>query len=133
MSMTDPIADMLTRVRNALMAGHDRVTMPSSRMRRDIARILLESGFIADFHHEDGESPQGVLLVQLKYGPDGDQVISGLERVSKPGRRVYVGRNEIPDVLGGLGITILSTSRGVLEGRAARQLGVGGEWLCNIW
>lgn len=133
MSMTDPIADMLTRLRNALLAGHDKVSMPSSRMRRDIAKILVESGFIADFRHEDDEIPQGRLHLGLKYGPEGEHVISGLERVSKPGRRVYVGRKEIPDVLGGMGITILSTSKGVLEGRAARQMGVGGEWLCNIW
>jgi small subunit ribosomal protein S8 len=123
---------MLTRVRNALMAGHDKVSMPSSKLKREIAKILLEQGYIADFDFEE-DSRQGVLHVQLKYGPDGERVITGLERVSKPGLRVYVGRDEIPDVLGGMGITILSTSKGVLEGRAARQLGVGGEWLCKVW
>jgi small subunit ribosomal protein S8 len=132
MSMTDPIADMLTRVRNALMAGHDRVTIPSSRIKRDIARILKEEGYIADFVHED-DTRQGLLKLDLKYGPTGEMVISGLERVSKPGLRVYVGRDDIPDVLGGMGITILSTSKGVLEGSAARRLGVGGEWLCKVW
>ena len=132
MSMTDPIADMLTRVRNALMAGHTKVSMPSSKLKREIAKILLEQGYIADFDYEE-DTRQGVLNVQLKYGPDGERVITGLERVSKPGLRVYVGRDEIPDVLGGMGITILSTSKGVLEGRAARHLGVGGEWLCKVW
>lgn len=132
MSMTDPIADMLTRIRNSLQAGHERVTMPSSRLKREIARILQEEGFITEFQHEpDGR--QGLLHLELKYGPHGEKVISGLERVSKPGRRVYVGQKEIPDVLGGMGITILSTSRGILDGRAARRLGVGGEWLANVW
>jgi small subunit ribosomal protein S8 len=132
MSMTDPIADMLTRVRNALLAGHERVTIPSSRVKRDIARILQDSGYIADHSFEEDDR-QGLLHLALKYGPDGERVINGLERVSKPGLRVYIGRRDIPDVLGGMGITILSTSKGVLDGRAARQLGVGGEWLCTVW
>ncbi|GAB4375450.1 MAG: 30S ribosomal protein S8 [Acidobacteriota bacterium] len=132
MSMTDPIADMLTRLRNALMAGHETVSMPSSRMRRDIAQILLDAGYIRGFRHEE-DGRQGVLHIELKYGPEGEKVINGLERVSKPGRRIYVGRQEIPDVLGGMGITILSTSRGVVDGRTARRLGVGGELVCNIW
>lgn len=132
MSMTDPIADMLTRLRNALMAGHDTVSMPSSRMRRDIAKILLDAGYIRGFRHEDDDR-QGVLHIELKYGPEGEKVINGLERVSKPGRRVYVGRREIPDVLGGMGITILSTSRGIVDGGTARRLGVGGELVCNVW
>ncbi len=132
MSMTDPIADMLTRIRNSLQAGHERVTMPSSRVKREIARILLEEGFITGFQHE-ADDRQGLLHLELKYGPRGEKVISGLERVSKPGRRVYVGRQEIPDVLGGMGITILSTSKGILDGRSARRLGVGGEWLANVW
>ncbi len=132
MSMTDPIADMLTRIRNSLQAGHERVTMPSSRVKREIARILLEEGFITGFQHE-ADDRQGLLHLELKYGPRGEKVISGLERVSKPGRRVYVGRQEIPDVLGGMGITILSTSKGILDGRSARRLGVGGEWQANVW
>ena len=132
MSMTDPIADMLTRIRNSLMAGHERVTMPSSRVKCEIARILREEGFISDFAQEE-DNKQGLLHLQLKYGPHGERVISGLERVSKPGRRVYVGAQEIPDVLGGMGVTILSTSRGILDGRSARRIGVGGEWICNVW
>ncbi len=132
MSMTDPIADMLTRIRNSLQAGRESVTMPSSRVKREIARILLEDGFITGFQHE-ADDRQGLLHLELKYGPRGEKVISGLERVSKPGRRVYVGRQEIPDVLGGMGITILSTSKGILDGRSARRLGVGGEWLANVW
>ncbi|MCE5248017.1 MAG: 30S ribosomal protein S8 [Candidatus Polarisedimenticolia bacterium] len=132
MSMTDPIADMLTRIRNSLMAGHERVTMPSSRVKCEIARILREEGFISDFAQEEDDK-QGLLHLQLKYGPHGERVITGLERVSKPGRRVYVGAQEIPDVLGGMGVTILSTSRGILDGRSARRIGVGGEWICNVW
>ncbi len=132
MSMTDPIADMLTRIRNSLMAGHERVTMPGSRMKREIARILREEGFITGYS-EEPDTKQGLLHVELKYGPHGEQVISGLERVSKPGRRVYIGRQDIPDLLGGMGVAILSTSRGILDGRSARRLGVGGEWICNVW
>jgi small subunit ribosomal protein S8 len=132
MSMTDPIADMLTRIRNSLQAGHERVTMPSSRVKREIARILLEEGFISGFNHED-DPRQGLLHLELKYGPSGERVISGLERVSKPGRRVYITRQQIPDLLGGMGVTILSTSKGILDGRSARRLGVGGEWMANVW
>ncbi|MFN7967470.1 MAG: 30S ribosomal protein S8 [Acidobacteriota bacterium] len=132
MSMTDPIADMLTRVRNAIAAGHETVVLPSSRVKRDISRILKEQGFINDFAHED-DGQQGVLKLSLKYGSQGERVINGVQRVSKPGLRVYVGSGEIPEVLGGLGIAILSTSRGILEGRSARRLGVGGELICQVW
>lgn len=132
MSMTDPIADMLTRLRNSLMAGHGRVTMPSSKIKAEIARILRDEGFISGFSQETDEK-QGLLHLELKYGPHGQRVITGLERVSKPGRRVYIGREEIPDLLGGMGIAILSTSRGILDGRSARRIGVGGEWICNVW
>jgi small subunit ribosomal protein S8 len=132
MSMTDPIADMLTRIRNSLMAGHDGLSLPTSRLKCEIARILKDEGFIAEFR-EESKPPQGVLHLQLKYGPHGERVITGLERISKPGRRVYIGREEIPDLLGGMGIAILSTSRGILDGRSARRLGVGGEWICNVW
>ena len=132
MSMTDPIADMLTRIRNSLLAGHQKVTMPGSRVKADIARILQEQGFITGFAQE-ADDKQGLLHVQLKYGPHGEKVLSGLERVSKPGRRVYIGREEIPDLLGGMGVAILSTSQGILDGRSARRLGVGGEWICNVW
>jgi small subunit ribosomal protein S8 len=132
MSMTDPIADMLTRIRNSLLAGHQKVTMPGSRVKAEIARILQEQGFITGFAQE-ADDKQGLLHVQLKYGPHGEKVLSGLERVSKPGRRVYIGREEIPDLLGGMGVAILSTSQGILDGRSARRLGVGGEWICNVW
>lgn len=132
MSMTDPVADMLTRIRNSLMAGHERVTMPSSKLKCEIARILRDEGFIRDFRTET-DTRQGLLHVELKYGPHGERVISGLERVSKPGRRVYIGSQEIPDLLGGMGLTIISTSKGILDGRSARRLGVGGEWICNVW
>ncbi len=132
MSMTDPIADMLTRIRNAIQASHDELIIPSSRMKREISKILKGEGFIEDFRHED-DSLQGKLHIQLRYGPEGERVITGIERVSKPGRRVYVGSNEIPEVLGGMGVTILSTSKGVMDGRTARRLNVGGEWLCKVW
>ncbi|MBP7147374.1 MAG: 30S ribosomal protein S8 [Acidobacteria bacterium] len=132
MSMTDPIADMLTRLRNALLAGHEHLSLPSSRIKREIARILKDEGYIRDFHHED-DGLQGKLHIDIKYGPQGERVISGLQRISSPGRRVYIGRGDIPEVLGGMGISILSTSRGVMDGRSARRLGVGGEWLCNVW
>jgi small subunit ribosomal protein S8 len=130
--MTDPIADLLTRIRNALLAGHDQVSMPTSKVKAEIARILRDEGYIRDFRVVD-RRPQGVLEIRLKYGPSGERVINGLERVSKPGRRVYRGKTALPRVLGGLGISIVSTSQGILEGRAARQRGVGGEVLCNVW
>ena len=132
MAMTDPIADMLTRVRNALMAGHQRVEMPSSRIKADIARILKEEGFIENFKVIE-QTPQNLLRLYLRYGPAGETVITGLERISRPGRRVFCGRDEIPTVLGGLGISIISTSRGVLSGRESRKQGVGGELLCQVW
>jgi small subunit ribosomal protein S8 len=132
MSMTDPIADLLTRVRNAMMAKHDNVDVPASRMKVEIVKILKDEGYIDDFTVRDNER-QGVITVQLKYQSDGSRTIVGLERVSRPGRRVYRGKDEIPSVLNGLGITILSTSRGVLTGSTCRKLGVGGEVLCNVW
>ena len=132
MSMTDPIADLLTRVRNAMMAKHDNVEVPASRMKVEIVKILRDEGYIDDFTVRDNER-QGVITVQLKYQSDGSRTIVGLERVSRPGRRVYRGKDEIPSVLNGLGITILSTSRGVLTGSTCRKLGVGGEVLCNVW
>ncbi len=137
MSMTDPIADMLTRVRNAVMVGHSIVAMPHSKIKTAIAEILKEEGFIESYEVADGKSPAfKVLRINLKYvGDRRDRrpVISGLERVSKPGRRVYAKRNEIPWVLSGLGISILSTSQGVMSGRNARKKGVGGEILCTVW
>ncbi len=132
MSMTDPIADLLTRIRNAHQARHRTLDVPASRMKASIVKILKEEGYIDNFSLvEDG--PQGVLRVQLKYGPAGEAAITGLQRVSTPGRRVYCGKDEIPKVLGGLGVTILSTSKGVLTGAACRTQGVGGEVLCNVW
>ena len=137
MTMTDPIADMLTRVRNAIMAGHTLVAIPNSKLKTAIAKILKEEGFIEDFEVADSEKTAfKVLRLKLKYvgdRRDRRSVISGLERVSKPGRRVYAKRNEIPWILSGLGISILSTSKGVMSGRSARKQGLGGEILCKVW
>ena len=137
--MTDPIADMLTRIRNAVGAQHTRVDLPASKLKADVARILHDEGYIAGFKFAEAPSegpnltPRQVIRVFLKYGPSGERVISGIERVSRPGRRVYAGRDDVPTVLGGLGVNILTTSRGVMTGRAAQKLGVGGEVLCNVW
>jgi small subunit ribosomal protein S8 len=132
--MTDPIADMLTRIRNATLARQARVEMPSSRLKVEIARILESEGYIQGFKVIEPEgSAQAQLRVFLKYGPRGERVITGLERVSRPGRRVYFGRDDVPDVLAGLGTSILTTSRGVMTGREAVKVGVGGEVLCNVW
>ena len=135
--MTDPIADMLTRIRNAVQSRHTRVDVPASKLKLEIARILEAEGYIAGFKLIDNPttpaSPQKVVRIALKYGPRGERVISGLERVSRPGRRVYFGRESVPTVLGGLGTAILTTSQGVMTGRQASQAGVGGEVLCNVW
>jgi len=135
--MTDPIADMLTRIRNAVTAKHTRVDMPASRIKADIARILQDEGYIQGFKvldESDGKSGASQSLrLFLKYGPHGERVITGVERISRPGRRVYFGRTDVPDVLAGLGTSILTTSRGVMTGKAAVKAGVGGEVLCNIW
>ena len=138
--MTDPIADMLTRIRNAVTAKHTRVDMPSSRIKADIARILHDEGYIQGFKvlDEAAGAPKGVAPVKtlrlfLKYGPHGEKLITGVERISRPGRRVYFGRDDVPDVLAGLGTSILTTSRGVMTGRDAKREGVGGEVLCNVW
>ncbi len=133
--MTDPIADMLTRIRNAVTAKHTRVDMPASRLKADIARILQDEGYIQGFKLlDEPERPmQKTLRLFLKYGPHGEKLITGVERISRPGRRVYFGRDDVPEVLGGLGTSILTTSRGVMTGRAAAKAGVGGEVLCNIW
>ncbi len=128
---TDPIADMLTRIRNAIMAGHDSVLVPASKAKLSIVRVLKDEGFITDYSVLKGK-PQKVIKIQLKY-LDGQPSLLGLERVSKPGLRVYVKRDEIPRVYGGLGITILSTPKGVLTGKEAWQQGLGGELLCNVW
>jgi small subunit ribosomal protein S8 len=128
----DPIADMLTRIRNAMAVRHKQVLMPSSKMLVAIARILKEEGFIQNFEVTK-EKPQSQLRIILKYDQKRRSVLTGLERVSKPGRRVYVKRQEIPWVLSGMGVAILSTPRGVMTGRKARQLGVGGEVICYVW
>ena len=135
--MTDPIADMLTRIRNAVQSRHTRVDVPASKLKLEIARILEAEGYIGGFKLIDNPttpaSPQMVVRLALKYGPRGERVISGLERVSRPGRRVYFGRESVPTVLGGLGTAILTTSQGVMTGREASKAGVGGEVLCNVW
>jgi small subunit ribosomal protein S8 len=130
--MTDPIADMLTRVRNAVQAKHQKVDMPASRLKVEIARILKEEGYISQYKTSD-ESGKNFLTLFLKYGSKGEKVISSIERISRPGCRVYVSKTEIPKVLGGLGINILTTSHGVMTGKQARRQGFGGELLCNIY
>ena len=136
--MTDPIADMLARIRNAVAAKHTRVDMPTSRIKIDIARILQDEGYIQGFKLLDEDAakaagPIKTLRLFLKYGPHGEKLITGVVRISRPGRRVYFGRDDVPEVLAGLGTSILTTSRGVMTGRAAVKAGVGGEVLCNIW
>jgi len=132
--MTDPIADMLTRIRNAVHARHQRVEVPASRFKAEIARILEQEGYIQGFKLVDAaEGAPSTIRIVLKYGPQGEAVISGLERVSRPGRRVYFGRGAVPRVMAGLGTAILTTSRGVMTEREAAKAGVGGEVLCNIW
>ena len=134
--MTDPISDMLTRVRNAVASKHARVDVPTSKLKAEIARILADEGYISGFKLVDETSVDGrrsVIRLFLKYGPHGEKVISGLQRVSRPGRRVYFGRDDVPHVLGGLGTSILTTSRGVMSGREAVKAGIGGEILCNVW
>jgi small subunit ribosomal protein S8 len=137
MSVNDPIADMLTRIRNAIMAGHSTVAVPTSKIKVAIAKILKDEGYVSGFEVVDGElAVQKVLRIRLKYVGERRErrsVITGLERVSRPGRRVYSGKQEIPWVLSGMGIAILSTPKGVMTGQRARQLGVGGEVICKVW
>jgi small subunit ribosomal protein S8 len=130
--ITDPIADMLTRIRNANLALHEKVEMPASGMRKEIARILLEEGYIEGYTIGKGET-YDTLVVTLKYGPNRERVISGLKRVSKPGRRIYAKKDRPHKVLGGMGVAILSTSTGVVTGRQAQEKGVGGEVMCYVW
>lgn len=130
--MTDPIADLLTRIRNGIQAKHAKVEMPSSKLKAEIARILKDEGYIAGYKVSEEEG-RFVLSVLLKYGPRGEAVISKIDRVSRPGCRVYVNHGEIRRVLGGLGINILTTSRGLMTGREARKQGLGGEVLCNVY
>ena len=130
--MTDPVADMLTRIRNANKALHDRVEMPASKLKEEIARILKEEGYVRDYHVEDGASYK-LLVVELKYGRSRERVLTGLKRVSKPGRRIYASKDRLPRVLGGMGTAILSTSRGVITSRTAEREGIGGEVICFVW
>jgi small subunit ribosomal protein S8 len=130
--LTDPIADMLTRIRNANKALHEKVEMPTSRMKVDIARLLKEEGYIRDYHIAKGESFD-TLVIDLKFGRNRERVISGLKRVSKPGRRVYARKERLPRVLGGMGVAILSTSSGLVTARTAEERGIGGEVVCFIW
>ena len=137
MTVTDPIADMLTRIRNAVMAGHALVAMPSSKLKIEIAKIMKDEGFLEGFDVAESEqTPQKVLRLKIKYVGERRErrsVISGIERVSKPGRRIYTKKQDIPWVLSGIGVAILSTPKGVMTGARARQLGVGGEILCKVW
>ncbi len=132
MAVTDPIADMLTRIRNGLQAGHKTVVMPASNLKQAVLERMVEEGYVAGVSREP-DSRQGLLIVQLKYDDAGAPVIDGLERISKPGRRVYVSTDGIPKARSGYGTVILSTSRGVCTDRKARELGVGGEVLCAVW
>ena len=132
MTMTDPIADMLTRVRNASSVQHDTVDIPASNINKEIARILLEEGYIKGYDViEDGK--QGLIRMQLKYGKNGEKVITGIKKISKPGMRVYADRNNVPKVLNGIGISVISTSKGIVTDKQARELGVGGEVICYVW
>lgn len=130
--LTDPVADMLTRVRNANQALHDQVAMPTSKLKVEIAKLLEDEGYIVGWN-EEGEGKDRQLIVRLKYDRSRRQVISGLRRISKPGRRVYVDRTSIPKVLGGMGVAVISTSQGLLSGQEARRRGIGGEILCEVW
>ncbi|HVZ61257.1 MAG TPA: 30S ribosomal protein S8 [Terriglobales bacterium] len=132
MSLTDPVADFLTRIRNALSTRQQKIDVPSSKLKVEIARILKEEGYISNYKLTEEEGRK-LLRVQLKYGANNESAISRVERVSKPGCRVYVGRTDIPRILGGMGINILTTPQGVMTGRDARKAGVGGEILCEIW
>src|ERR1700722_10362086 len=131
-AITDPVADLLTRIRNANTANHKTVDIPASRVKAAISLILKDEGFIEDVERLN-EGPQGTLRVRLKYGPEKEKVITGLRRVSRPGLRVYTGKTEIPRVLGGLGLVIISTSQGIMSGKRAKKLGVGGEVLAYVW
>jgi len=132
MSMTDPIADMLTRIRNANIARHDTTMIPASRLKEDVARILQDEGYIKSYKYLE-DPKQGMLLISLKYSGGKERGISGIRRVSKPGRRIYVDRAGLPRVLNGLGIAIVSTSRGVMTAAQCRRAGVGGEVICHVW
>ena len=130
--ITDPIADLLTRIRNANTANHETVDVPASRMKRAIVEILKDEGFISSYQTVT-EGPQGTIRVTLKYGPEKEKVITGLRRISRPGLRIYANKTEIPRVLGGLGIVIMSTSKGIMSGKQAKRAGLGGEVVAYVW
>jgi small subunit ribosomal protein S8 len=132
MNTSDPLSDLLTRISNGLTAGHDKVDVPASRVKEAVLKVLEAEGFIASYRRVE-ERGRPILRVGLKYDHDGEPVVSGLERVSRPGRRVYARADEIPKVLGGLGVSIVSTSKGIVTDRTARQARLGGEVLCNVW
>ena len=132
MTMTDPIADMLTRIRNANSVGHESVEIPASKMKKAIAQSLLDEGYIENFEVID-DGVQGTIKVTLKYGANKDRVISGIKKISKPGLKVYAKASDVPRVLGGLGIAVISTSSGIISDKKARELGVGGEVICYVW
>ena len=132
MTMTDPIADMLTRIRNANTVGHETVEIPASKMKKSIAEILKEEGYIEDFNVID-DNKQGIIKITMKYGANKEKVITGIKKISKPGLKVYAKANDVPRVLGGLGIAIISTSKGVVSDKQARKMGVGGEVICYVW
>jgi len=131
--LTDPVADMLTRIRNANKALHDTVELPTSKLKEEIARILKEEGYVRDYRVEERELPYKVLVIELKYGRGRERVLTGVKRISKPGRRIYAGKDRLPRVLGGMGTAILSTSRGVITSRTAEREGIGGEVICFVW
>jgi small subunit ribosomal protein S8 len=132
--LTDPVADMLTRIRNANKALHDRVELPTSKLKEQIARILTEEGYVRDYRVEERDGiPYKVLVVELKYGRSRERVLTDVKRISKPGRRIYASKDRLPRVLGGMGTAILSTSRGVITSRTAEREGIGGEVICFVW
>ena len=130
--MTDPVADMLTRIRNANVAFKDEVVMPASRVKEEIARLLAREGYVTGYRVE-GDEPKRRIVIEMKYGPERERTITGVKRVSRPGRRVYADRGRLPRVLGGLGIAILSTSQGLMTDKQAARRGIGGEVLCHVW
>jgi len=132
MTMTDPVADMLTRIRNANTAGHANLEIPASKIKKNIAEILVKEGYIKNYELVEDDK-QGIIKVQMKYGADKQRVISGIKKISKPGLKVYAKSNDVPKVLGGLGIAIISTSNGLITDKEARSLGVGGEVICYVW
>ena len=132
MTMTDPIADMLTRIRNANTVGHDTVDVPATKMKKSIAEILADEGYIKGFDVID-DNKQGTIRIEMKYGAGKERVISGIKKISKPGLKVYAKAEDVPKVLGGLGVAIISTSKGVISDKEARKLGVGGEVICYVW